>query len=99
MTLFGAKVIGISRDLPSRPSLFKILQLEKKITDIRQDIRNLDKLIKIFKKYQPNIVFHLAAQAIVKKSYQDPKETFTTNAIGTLNILEAIRFIKKNVIL
>ncbi len=95
LTLFGAKVIGISRDLPSRPSLFKILQLEKKITDIRQDIRNLDKLIKIFKKYQPNIVFHLAAQAIVKKSYQDPKETFTTNAIGTLNILEAIRFIKK----
>ena len=95
LTLLGAKVIGISSNIPSNPSLYKILQLKRKIIDIRQDIRNLDKLILIFKKYQPNIVFHLAAQALVKKSYQDPRETFTTNALGTLNIMESIRHIKK----
>lgn len=91
MYLLGAKIIGISKDLPTKPSLFKILNLDKKIIDIRLDIRNLKKLKKIFKKFQPNFVFHLAAQSLVKKSFQEPIETFTTNTVGTLNVMESIK--------
>ena len=93
--LMGAKVIGISKDIPSKPSLYKTLKLKKKIKDVRLDIRNLNLLKKIFKKYQPDLVFHLAAQSLVKKSYYHPVETFTTNTVGTLNIMESIRHIKK----
>ena len=58
-------------------------------------MRDLRKVKKIFKKYQPNFVFHLAAQSLVKKSYNHPIETFTTNILGTLNVLESIKIIKK----
>ena len=83
LKLLGAKIIGISLNLPSRPSHFEKIKLSNKIIDIRLDIRNLKKLEKIFKKYQPDYIFHLAAQALVKKSYAEPADTFTTNTIGT----------------
>ena len=67
LNLLGAKVIGVSLDTPTKPSHFVKLNLEKKIIDIKLDIRNLKKLQKIFKKYQPDFVFHLAAQSLVKK--------------------------------
>tara|TARA_X000000950_G_scaffold288332_1_gene404507 strand:- start:3401 stop:4474 length:1074 start_codon:yes stop_codon:yes gene_type:complete len=92
----GAKVVGISKDIPTNPSLFKILKLNKKIVDIKLDIRNLKKLQNVFKKFQPNFVFHLAAQSLVKKSYQNPIETFTSNTVGTLNVMESIKQVKKN---
>ena len=90
----GASISGISKDVPTNPSLFKVLNLKNKIIDHRLDIRNLSKLKKIVKKFKPDYVFHLAAQSLVKKSYEDPINTFTTNAIGTCNILESIRFLK-----
>ncbi len=96
MHLLGAKIIGISKDIPTKPSLFKILKLEKEIINIRLDIRNLIKLKSIFKRYQPNFVFHLAAQSIVKRSYKEPIETFTSNTVGTLNVMESIRQVKKD---
>ena len=96
MYYLGAKIVGISKDIPTKPSLFKILKLNKKIIDIRLDIRNLKKLQKVFKKFQPNFVFHLAAQSLVKKSYQNPIETFTSNTVGTLNVMESIKQVKKN---
>ena len=91
----GSEVIGYSKDIPSNPSIFEDLELSKKITDIRGDIRDIDKLQTLFNAYQPEVVFHLAAQPIVRKSYDDPIETFTTNAIGSMNILEVARTAEK----
>jgi CDP-glucose 4,6-dehydratase len=87
----GSEVIGYSIDIPSNPSIFEDLQLSNKITDLRGDIRDLENLKKVFAEYKPEVVFHLAAQPIVRRSYDDPVETFTTNAIGSLNVLESSR--------
>ena len=96
LILSGAKVIGLSKDIPSKPSHFKALKLQNYIKHQKVDVRNLKVLKKIFKKYQPDYVFHLAAQAIVKRSYQDPIFTWETNTIGTLNVLESLKEVKKN---
>ena len=93
--LLGAKVIGISNKIPSNPSHFKYLQMNSKIKNIKLDIRDLKKLKRIFKSKKPDFVFHLAAQSLVKQSYIDPKYTLETNALGTLNILESLKTIKK----
>ena len=98
MNFLGAKVVGISNNIPTNPSHFKYTQVESKIKNIKLDIRNLNKLKKILKFYKPDYVFHLAAQSLVKQSYMNPKYTLETNSIGTLNILEALRIIKKKCI-
>ena len=95
LNILGAKIIGISNNIPSNPSHFEKLKLKKKIIDLNLDIRNMVNLKKTFKKYQPDFVFHLAAQSLVKKSYEEPVNTFSTNTIGTMQILEALRVIKK----
>lgn len=95
LNLIGAKVIGISRDIPTQPSLFECIKLKKKITHIKLDLKNLSKLKKIFIKYKPDFVFHLAAQSLVKRSYNDPVQTFQSNTIGTMNVLESLRHSKK----
>ncbi|MGC1374802.1 MAG: CDP-glucose 4,6-dehydratase [Anaerolineales bacterium] len=87
----GAKVIGYSSDVPTIPSNFVASHLAQQIVDIRDDVRNLDGLCKTIQEYKPQVVFHLAAQAIVRESYAHPKETFDTNVGGTVNVLEAIR--------
>ena len=69
LVVLGAKVVGLSANIPTKPSHFKTAQLKKKINHKRIDIRNLNLLKKTFKKHQPDYVFHLAAQALVKKSY------------------------------
>ena len=98
LVLLGAKVIGLSINIPSNPSHFKIIKLQNKINHKKVDIRNLKLLKKTFKRYQPDYVFHLAAQALVKKSYSDPIYTWGTNANGTLNVLESLKEIRKNCI-
>ncbi len=95
LKLLGAKVIGVSLDVPTKPSHFIALNLRNKIIDIKLDIRNLNKLEKVFKKYQPDFVFHLAAQSLVTRSYKDPIKTFTTNTVGTMNVLESLKKINK----
>ena len=95
LKLLGAKVVGISINLPSKPSHYEELNISKEIISIKQDIRNLKELEKIFQKYQPDFVFHLAAQALVQKSYKDPITTFNTNIIGTMNVLESLKKLKK----
>ena len=90
----GAKLTGISKDIPSQPSLFEELQLDKKIKHHFANICDLQTMKQIFQEVQPDFVFHLAAQPIVSVSYDDPIETFQTNAIGTANILEALRTIQ-----
>lgn len=87
----GAKVTGYSAYLPSNPSNFEICGLEDKITHFKGDVRDFDLLSKVFTKTKPDIVFHLAAQPIVRTSFDKPKETFDTNLGGTVNILECIK--------
>lgn len=91
----GARICGVSIDIPTNPSLFNSLRLRNKINDHRIDIKNLTALKKIIKNFKPDFVFHLAAQSLVKKSYSNPINTFTTNAIGTCNLLESLRHLKK----
>ncbi len=90
----GAKVIGYSLKPPTKPGLFNILDLEKKIKHINGDIRNYKKLQNVIKKYKPDIIFHMAAQSLVRESYKDPYVTFQTNILGTLNLFEAVRCLK-----
>jgi CDP-glucose 4,6-dehydratase len=91
----GAKVTGISKDIPTQPSLFGELELEKKIDHHFANICDLEKMKDIFIRTEPDFVFHLAAQPIVSASYSDPIETFQTNTLGTANILEALRQLRK----
>ncbi|WP_462102884.1 CDP-glucose 4,6-dehydratase [Campylobacter concisus] len=87
----GANIVGISKDIPTKPSMFEALNLKDKIKHYQEDIRNLDLVSKIILKEKPDFVFHLAAQPIVSLSYDNPVETITSNVIGTTNILEALR--------
>ncbi|WP_026881242.1 CDP-glucose 4,6-dehydratase [Clostridium akagii] len=87
----GANVIGYSHDPYTANDNFNVCKLSDKLIDVRGDIRDSEKLEQVFNKYKPEFVFHLAAQAIVRKSYENPKETYETNVMGTLNVLEAIK--------
>ena len=89
----GANIIGISKDTPSKPSMFEELDLKNKIIHHVEDIRNLDSIQKIIKNEKPDFLFHLAAQAIVSTSYNNPIETISTNVMGTANILEALKIL------
>jgi CDP-glucose 4,6-dehydratase len=98
LTQLGAKVIGVSNYIPTSPSHFEAAELNKKIADYRVDLRDKFGLLKIVQAERPDFVFHLAAQAIVRKSYLDPSETWETNVIGTLNILDCLRELPKKCI-
>ena len=92
LTLLGAKVVGYSLNPYSQRSNFVACGLSKKLyADIRGDVRDLGDIEAVIKQYQPEIIFHLAAQALVRTSYQEPKMTYETNVMGSLNILEAVR--------
>lgn len=88
----GAEVTGYALEAEYEQSLFEQLRLNKKIHHYIGDVRDLEKLKNVFNGSKPDIVFHLAAQALVRKSYQDPLLTFSTNVMGSLNVLEAIRY-------
>jgi len=90
LTKLGAKVIGYSLKPPTTPNHFELLK-NLNIISIFDDIRNFERLNQTFKDYNPNIVFHLAAQPIVRYSYQNPIETFETNVLGTVYVFEASR--------
>jgi len=87
----GAEVVGVSLDPPSKINLYTQANVSKGMISLREDIRNRNAIKKLFQEHKPEIVFHLAAQALVRYSYQEPVETYEVNVIGTLNILEAIR--------
>ena len=91
LNMLGANILGYSIDTPTNPSMFKSINIKKKIIDIKGDVRNFKKLDLVIKKFKPEIIFHLAAQPIVTESYKNPQETFTTNILGTLNVLECVR--------
>lgn len=87
----GANVIGISKDIPTHPAMFEVLQLEDKIRHYQQDIRDLSAITAIITDTKPDFLFHLAAQPIVSTSYTNPIETISSNVMGTANILEALK--------
>ena len=87
----GAKVTGYSLEPTTNPSLFNIANIANDVESIIGDIRDYKKLKAAFDKAQPEIVFHLAAQPIVRDSYKDPAYTYETNVMGTVNILECVR--------
>lgn len=87
----GAEVAGYSLYVPSEPSNFEVLKLADRLHDYRRDVRNLEDLQATFDEVKPEIVFHLAAQAIVRAAYDEPKLTFDTNLGGTVNVLEVVR--------
>jgi CDP-glucose 4,6-dehydratase len=91
----GAKVIGYSLDPPTDPSFFQVAKLSARVTDIRGDVRDQDNLSHVVKRYKPEFIFHLAAQPLVRSSYENPHDTFNVNVMGTVNILEAIRLSRK----
>ncbi|MUH96846.1 CDP-glucose 4,6-dehydratase [Aliivibrio fischeri] len=87
----GAEVCGISKDIPTIPSMFEALKLSDKIEHHICDIRDLDKTSEIINQFKPDFLFHLAAQPIVSLSYSEPLDTISTNVMGTANILEILR--------
>lgn len=87
----GARVIGYGLDPYTEDDIFVVSGLKDRVIDIRGDIRDYEKLSEVFNIYKIDIVFHLAAQALVKLSYENPKETYETNVMGTLNVLECVK--------
>ena len=94
----GAKVIGVSSGTVGELSNFSVSEVMSIVDDYRLDIRDADAIKLLVEKVQPDFVFHLAAQALVRSSYDNPLETMTTNAIGTANILDALRTLNKKVV-
>lgn len=90
----GAEVAGYSISIPTKPSHFEELNLEKKLKHYIGDIRDYNRLYQVCDEFKPEFIFHLAAQPLVRDSYEIPKETFEVNMGGTLNILEVIRKLK-----
>ncbi|MFG1415194.1 MAG: CDP-glucose 4,6-dehydratase [Thermoplasmataceae archaeon] len=91
LSMREAELCGYSLDPPSQPNMFELIKAESEFLDIRGDIRNKGLLQRTFDKFQPEIVFHLAAQPIVLDSYDDPVYTFDTNVTGTVNLLNELR--------
>ncbi|HMK61224.1 MAG TPA: CDP-glucose 4,6-dehydratase [Dissulfurispiraceae bacterium] len=87
----GSHVVGYALNPEIEPSLFRLCRLQEKVISYIDDIQHIGKLKEIFVEHRPEIVFHLAAQPLVRLSYRDPVETFSTNVMGTVNVLEACR--------
>ena len=95
LTSLGAKVTGFALAPDSNPSLFQLTKLESALHHIEGDVRNVDQLKAALQKSQPEIVFHLAAQSLVRPSYDNPLLTYQTNVMGTANLLECIRLLAR----
>jgi CDP-glucose 4,6-dehydratase len=91
LNLKGAKLFGISLHPNTTPNLFTILGNHRRINSSFTDIRNYEPIKKIIRKIQPDVIFHLAAQPLVRDSYRNPVDTFATNIMGTVNILDILR--------
>ena len=85
LSLFGAEVTGYALKPPAAPSLFEISGISDKINSIEGDVRDFPHLKSVFEQVQPEIVLHLAAQPLVRRSYEAPVETYETNVMGTVH--------------
>ena len=91
----GATVYGISDETPTTPSHFAALNLHESMNDLRLDIRETQNLNDVINSIEPDFLFHLAAQPIVRRAYDDPLATWQTNVIGTINVLNVLKNLKK----
>src|SRR6476661_8061694 len=91
LQLLGARVIGYALPPHTEPSLFQLCNAQEGITHIIGDIRDSSKVREVCRAYKPDFVFHLAAQSLVRYSYEHPVETYETNVMGTIHLFEAIR--------
>lgn len=91
LTRLGASVHGVALPPPTQPNLFELVGLETQMASIIADIRHPETLRDAMARIRPEAVFHLAAQPIVRQSYRDPVETYHTNVLGTMHLLEAVR--------
>ena len=91
----GATVRGYALDPPTSPSLFEQLGLSSQLEDVRSDIRDRHRLLAEIKTFHPEFVFHLAAQPLVRYSYQQPIETYETNVMGTIHVLDSLRILNR----
>lgn len=87
----GARAFGYALSPPTKPSLFEAAHVDEGMTSISGDVRDFENLSAVISEYNPEIVIHMAAQSLVRYSYRNPLETYTTNVIGTANVLESVR--------
>lgn len=87
----GAEVYGYAKQPPTDPSMYGLCGLKTEMESIEGDVRDLDTLRSVFLRVKPEFVVHMAAQPIVRESYRNPVETYETNVMGTVNVLECIR--------
>ena len=87
----GAEVMGYSLAPPTDPSLFVLADLQSRVQSVTGDVRNLDFLRQSMAEFQPEVVIHMAAQSLVREGYANPVETYSTNVMGTVNLLESVR--------
>jgi len=99
LTSLGARVVGLSKDIPSSPSNYEASRLANIVENYEIDILDFNSVNNLIQKLKPDFIFHLAAQSLVRRSYENPLETLSTNSIGTANILQASKFLKKPVVL
>ena len=91
LLMLGAKVTGYALESLTKQNLFELCRLKEQMTSVYGDIRDLEHLKRVFEETEPEIVFHLAAQPLVRESYKNPVYTYETNVIGTVNVLECVR--------
>jgi CDP-glucose 4,6-dehydratase len=91
LQLLGARVVGLSRAAPSDPSLYALARVGEEMVEVAGDVRDFDAVCEAVIEQRPDVVFHLAAQALVRSSLSDPRTTYEVNVMGTVNLLEAVR--------
>jgi CDP-glucose 4,6-dehydratase len=91
LTSMGAEVTGFALDPPTQPSLFDALDIQDRLRHVVADVRDSDRLVAEVQAAEPSVIFHLAARALVRRAYEEPRDTFETNVMGTVNVLEAAR--------
>lgn len=96
LTSFGARVSGYALEPPTQPNLFALARVGAVIESTTGDVRNLEALAQCMHAFAPDVVFHMAAQSVVLASYEEPADTYSTNVMGTVNVLEAVRRLKRH---
>ena len=91
LTQMGAEVAGLADAVPTSPSLYELARVGDAVEEIRADVRDGDAVLRAFASSRPEVVVHMAAQPFVRRSFHDPRATYETNVMGTVNVLEAVR--------
>jgi CDP-glucose 4,6-dehydratase len=91
LSAMGADVTGLADGVPTEPSLFALAGVERDVRDVRADVRDADAVLRAMAQARPEVVLHLAAQPLVRPSFEQPRLTYEVNVMGTVNVLEAVR--------